>query len=329
MNVTQNNIDKLNLELTVEVAAADYAGIEKKKLSARRRTADFKGFRKGNVPMGMIQKVFGEQCLAEAVNEVIGDALDRHISGLGLHILGEPLTSESQPENEWKSGNDFVFKFDVALSPEVSVEVSKDDSVPQYNVSIAAKDKSSMAESLRKYYDEKKEEKSDEDIDKEAAERLKEQYANEARWRLDKDIRDYFVGKSALELPEDFLKRWLFVANGGKVTREDIEKDFAGFAEDFKWQMVRGFLMKKYGLKVEESDIREAAESFVSYQYAMYGLNNVPEDILSEAVVNMLQDSKQVERLSENVEDRKVFAKLKEEITLKPTKITSAKFREL
>lgn len=43
----------------------------------------------------------------------------------------------------------------------------------------------------------------------------------------------------------------------------------------------------------------------------------------------MLQDQRQVERLAEQVEDQKVMAKLKEEITLKATKITSTKFREL
>ena len=87
--------------------------------------------------------------------------------------------------------------------------------------------------------------------------------------------------------------------------------------------------MRKFELKIEEQDIREVANAFVSYQYAMYGLSNVPEDILKEAAVNMLQDQRQVERLAEQVEDQKVMAKLKEEITLKATKITSTKFREL
>ena len=42
-----------------------------------------------------------------------------------------------------------------------------------------------------------------------------------------------------------------------------------------------------------------------------------------------LHDRRQVERLAEQVEDGKVMGKLKEEITLKSTKITSDKFREL
>ncbi len=329
MNVQQNNIDELNLELSVKIEAADYADILKKKLSERRRNAEFKGFRKGMVPASLIQRVYGEQCLVEAVNQVIGSALDEHISGNNLHLLGEPLASEKQPEVEWKAGGDFTFVFDAALSPKVEFEVEKSDTVPSYTVSIAAKDKTSMAESLKKYYEEKKEEKSGEDIDKEVSERLESQYKNEAEWRLSKDIRDYFVDKAGITLPEAFLKRWLVAANGGKVTAEDVEKEFPGFAADFKWQLVRGYLMEKYGFKVEDADLREAAQAYVTYQYAMYGIGNVPKEMIDEAVVNILQDRKQVEHLAEQVEDRKVLGKLKEEITVKPTKITSAKFREL
>lgn len=329
MKVLENRIDDLNLELTIEVEAADYAEIERKKLAERRRTADFKGFRKGNVPASMIKRVFGEQCLVESVNQVISQALDKHITDNSLRILGDPLSSEKQPEVEWVDGNNFSFVFDLGLYPELNFEVVKEDKVPSYEISVEDKDKATMTENLKKYYEEKKEEKSDEDIAKEASERLESQYKNEAEWRLSKDIRDYFVNKAAVSLPEEFLKRWLLVANAGKITKEDVDKEFDGFLSDFKWQLVRGYLMKKFELKVEESDIREAAKAFVTYQYAMYGLSNVPEEMINEAVVNVLQDQKQLERMVEQVEDSKVMAKLKENITLKPTKITSEKFRAL
>ena len=333
MKVTDKKIDSLNLEVSLGIEPADYVEIEKKKLADCRRKADFKGFRKGMVPMSMVQRVYGEQCLVEAVNQVLSSGIENYISENKLHILGEPLTSLNQGEIEWKSGNDFNFVFDMALSPAVDVEVEATDEVPSYNVTITAKDKAPMIESLKKYYEEKKEEnaepKTDEDIEKEVTERLKEQYKNEAEWRVSKDIRDFYVKKANLELPEAFLKRWLYVANEGNFSQEDIEKDFPGFCEDFKWQLVRGYLMKKWDFKVEEKDIREAAEAFVAYQYAMYGMGNVPQDLIKEAAVNVLQDQKQVERLAEQVEDQKVLSKIKETITLKPTKIGTAKFREL
>ena len=333
MKINEKKIDDLNRELTIEVAAADYAEIERKKLADRRRTAEFKGFRKGMVPASLIKRVYGEQALVESVNQVIGQALDKHISDNKLRILGEPLASENQPQVEWTGGNDFTFVFDLGLSPEVNVEVEKGDTVPSYSVTVAAKDKAPMIENLKKYYEEHKEEgqeaKSDEDIEKEVTERLKNQYKNEAEWRLTKDIRDFYIAKAGVQLPEAFLKRWLLEANGGKVTAEDVEKDFPGFAEDFKWQLVRGSLMQKWGFKVEEQDLHEQAEAFARYQYAMYGIGNVPDEMVKEMAVNMLQDQKQVDRLVEQIEDRKVLDKIKETITLKATKISAAKFREL
>lgn len=331
MNLTKKQIDDLNLELTIEIAPEDYAEEVKKKLAERRRTAEFKGFRKGMVPASLIKRVYGEQVLVDAVNEVITTSLDNYINDNALHILGEPLGSENQPEIEWVDGNSFTFVFDMALSPEVNVDVDAADEIVKYSITTSAKEKASAIENVKKYYAERKEgePKSDEDIEKEVTERLKEEHKQEAEWRLSKDIRDFYVNKAGIKLPEEFLKRWLLVANQGKLTKEDIDKDFAGFCEDFKWQLVRGKLMDKFGFKVEHEDIYEAAKAFVSYQYAMYGLPQVPEEMMTEAVANIMKDRRQLERLSEQVEDNKVLGKIKETVKFKDKKISSEKFREL
>ena len=331
MNLTKKQIDDLNLELTIEIVPEDYAEEVRKKLAERRRTAEFKGFRKGMVPASLIKRVYGEQALVDAVNDVITTSLDKYITDNGLHLLGEPLGSENQPEVEWADGNSFTFVFDAALSPEVNVEVEPADEIVQYSITTSAKEKATAVENVKKYYEEKKdaEPKSDEEIEKEVTERLKEEHKQEAEWRLSKDIRDFYVAKAGLKLPEEFLKRWLFAANQGKISKEDIEKDFAGFCEDFKWQLVRGKLMEKFGFKVEHEDIYEAAKAYVSYQYAMYGIGNVPEDMITEAVANIMKDRRQLERLSEQVEDQKVIGKIKETVKFKDKKISSEKFREL
>ena len=329
MKIAKKQVDKLNIELTMNIEAADYAEIERKKLAEVRRNADFKGFRKGNVPMSLIQKVYGGQVLADAVNQVVGESLGKYIDDEKLHILGEPLGSENQPEIDWVSGADFTFVFDLALSPEVNVEVEKADSVVNYTITSSAKEKADMVASMKKYYEGRKEEKTDEDIEKEVEERLEASNKDEAAWRLNKDIRDFYVQKAGIELPESFLRRWLLHANEGKVTEEQLNAEFPAFLEDFKWQLVRSYLMKKFGFEIEQKDIEEAAKAFVTYQYAMYGIGNVPEDMIAEAVKNVLNDRKQIDRLAEQVEDQKVIAKIKETITLKAKKITSEKFREL
>jgi len=330
MNLTKRQIDDLNIELTLEIAPEDYAEGVKKRLSERRRTAEFKGFRKGMVPASLIKRVYGEQALADAVNEVISTSLDNYIRENNLHLLGEPLGSESQPELEWVDGNAFTFVFDAALSPEIKLSVDASDTVNKYSITSSAKEKADMVANMKKFYEDRKEEaKSDEEIEKEVAERLKENHRQEADWRLSKDIRDYLVAKADVKLPEEFLKRWLVAANDGKVSKEDVEKEFPGFCEDFKWQLVRGQLMKDFGFEISHEDLVDAAKAYVTYQYAMYGLPQVPDDMMMEAVGNIMKDRRQLERISEQVEDRKVLDKIKETITIKDKKISSEKFREL
>ena len=111
MKITKKQVNDQELELTINVVAEDYAPAEKKKLNDYRRTAEFKGFRKGMVPASLIQRVYGEQILVDSVNDVVSEQLNSYITKNKLNILGEPLGSEKQPEIEWKSGNDFKFIF--------------------------------------------------------------------------------------------------------------------------------------------------------------------------------------------------------------------------
>ena len=108
-----------------------------------------------------------------------------------------------------------------------------------------------------------------------------------------------------------------------------MEKEFPGFVEDFKWQLTRGYIMNKLGLKVEQKDIQEAAESYVAYQYAMYGMGNVPQELIKNSAQNVLEDENQVRRLEEQVEDNKTIGAIREKVTLQTKKISEDKFRAL
>ena len=152
MEVTKNQIDDLNIELTIALKAEDYAEQEKKRLSAYRRNADFKGFRKGMVPASLVKKVYGDQALYEAINGVVSEQLDKFIKDNNLHILGEPIASESQKELEWKDGNDFEFKFDLGLSPAIDIDVTKEDKIPHYKIEVTDKAKAAMKDSILRQY---------------------------------------------------------------------------------------------------------------------------------------------------------------------------------
>lgn len=437
MNIVKNQIDELNIQLTVTVAHDDYAEAEKKELQRCKRTAEFKGFRKGMVPMSLIQKVYGERVLGEVVNKVLSDAINNFVKENNIKMVGEALPSEDQPEIEWKSGNDFTFKFDIATTSEVNFELSKDDKVEVYEIKVSAEAKKEMKDNLLRQFGSltdaeqageddfvivdfaqegktvegsyvgvknvegeakskflgakvgdqfdvnvneaftnesdraymlkvKKEELASlapefhvtvkevktfapaeenqdtydkifgenqvhnaEEFDKAVTARLEENYKQESDYKLSKDLREYLVKKADIKLPEEFLKRWLFNINDGKFSKEEIEKEAPAFFEDFRWQMVRGYIMQKFDLKIEEKDVHEAAQAYVAYQYASYGMGNVPEAILKDSVARVLQDENTSRRIVENVEATKVIEAVKGAVTLKAEKVSVEDFRTL
>jgi len=437
MNVSKNQPDALNYQVTIEIAAADYAEPLRKRLNEYKRKADIKGFRPGMAPLSLIQRLYGDQALYESVNGLVSDQLNNFIQEEKIRIVGEPLPSEDQPQLSWKSGEDFTFKFDIAQTPELNFTVDKGDKIPYYDINITAAEKKATREQLLQQYGSLQEgkkagendyviadianethkaegvyisisnvaeaargafigrkagdkfdldvnaafenetdraamlkvEKSQlsgldpmfsftivnvktfvaaeenqetydkifgkdavttpEQFDQKIEERIKGSHEQESNYRFGTDVRKYFVEKAGLELPEAFLKRWLVYANDGKFTAEQVEKEFPGFIEDFKWQLVRGYLMQKFDLKVTREDLQAAAESFVAYQYAMYGMAGVPENIIKSSAENVLQDQNQLRRLEEQCEDNKAIARVREEVTLQHKKISQDKFREL
>ena len=434
MKLEQNRIDDLNLELTLAVTAEDYADSRKKKLNDYRKKAEIKGFRKGMVPMSLVEKMYGQSALVDAVNDVVSEGLNNFIHENNLRVLGEPLPSEDQPEAEWVAGNDFTFKFDIAENPEVSFELSKDDEIVYYTITVTEAAKKEMKDNLLKQYgslEEGKKAKEDdfiivdfeqgetkvegtyvalrnvaeaarksfvgvkpgdvldvnvneafenetdrasmlkvskdelatldpmfrmtvknvktfvnaplteetfekifgvkteEEFDAKIEDRIRAEYAQEADFRFSKDAKTYLLEKAGVNVAEKFLKRWVFVVNEGKFTMEDIEKDWDLFIVDYKWQMVRNYLMNKYNVKIEEADLLASAKGFAAYQFAMYGMNNVPEEQLEAFAKNILSQEEQGRRILDQVENEKTFAAVREVVTLKKKKISVDKFREL
>ena len=71
MNITKKQIDDLSLQVHVLVEEADYSEKVKKALQDIRRNLDLKGFRKGMVPLGLVQKMYGKSTLLEQVQAVV------------------------------------------------------------------------------------------------------------------------------------------------------------------------------------------------------------------------------------------------------------------
>ena len=132
MNITRNNIDALNAVVTVEVSKADYAPKVEKILENHRKNAAISGFRKGTVPMSLIQKQYGKAVLLEEVNKVLQENLNKYLQQERLDILGNPLPVVTDNFN-WDA-EDFKFDFELGFAPTFTVDLSAKNDVIQYKI---------------------------------------------------------------------------------------------------------------------------------------------------------------------------------------------------
>jgi len=137
MNISLNNIDKLNAELTVVIEPSDYADKYKKAIKDASKKINMPGFRPGMVPQGLIKKQYGVSILAEEINKILQEAIFTYIRDNKVNMLGEPLSSEENNSINIVDGQPVTFKFDLAIAPEFNAELSKDDKIAYYNVAVA------------------------------------------------------------------------------------------------------------------------------------------------------------------------------------------------
>jgi len=132
MNITRNNVDALNAVITVEVAKNDYAEKVDKVLADYRKNASIPGFRKGAVPMSLIQKQYGKAVLLDEVNKLLQDNLNNYLVQEKLDILGNPLPKVTEDFN-WDV-EDYKFEFELGLAPEFSVDLAAKNDLVQYKI---------------------------------------------------------------------------------------------------------------------------------------------------------------------------------------------------
>jgi trigger factor len=447
MNIVKENINDLTAVLKVNISKDDYSEKVENVIKDYRKKARIDGFRPGKVPMGLIQKMYGKGILIEEVNKLISESLSNYIRDEKLNLLGEPLPNEDQTVADFDKETEFEFKFDVALAPELEINLTKKDKVPYYEIKVDEKllethtdnyarrfgefkdveettdnemlsgnfiqlnEEGNVLEDgiksddvritieyikdadikktfagkkvgdkvnfdVRKAYPSDSEiasmlkidkevaknitgdfqfdiakvqrfdkaeinqdlfdkafgkdvVKSDEEFKTKVTEEIKANFVRETDYRFLIDAKEKFVKKLNPELPTEFLKRWLTAVNEGKFTAEQIEEEYPKFEDDLKWQLIKDQIIRDNELKVEESEILDAAKEVTAAQFAQYGLANLPDEQLEQYAQEILKKDNERRNLYEKKFEDKVVALIKDSVKLDNKEITIEDFKKL
>ena len=448
MNISLEKNGNVSAVLTVKMEKADYADNVKKAIKEMSRKAQMPGFRPGKVPVGLVQKMYGPQAKADAVNKLLNDSLFNYIKENKVNMLGEPLSSEKQQPQDIEKQEDFEFVFDIALAPEFKAELAKDDTVDYYDIEVSDEqvdaqvkqlaqqaghpeeaesyeerdilrgliaeldadgqpkdgglqvEKVSLMPTYFKKDDQKKifegakkndvitfcPSKAYEGSETEVAALLKVEkekvgeYAGNFSFQveeisrfvpaeLNQDFFDQVFGKDAvkneeefrnkvkegiamqrtadsdykflldvraymenkvgqLEFPDELLKK-IMKANNPDKDDNFVEENYVKSIEELKWHLIKEQLVAANDIKIEDKDVKAAAIQATRFQFAQYGMNNIPDEYLEQYASEMLKKKEQVNALVERSIDTKLTAVLKTVVTLNHKSISVEDFGKM
>jgi trigger factor len=150
MNVTRKDVDALNAVVTVQIKQEDVTPQVEKVLKDYRKRANIPGFRKGNIPMSVVKKQYGQAVLVDEVNKALQNSLNEYLNSEKIDILGNPLPVPVE-EFDWAAEN-YSFDFELGLTPKVEVKLPNKKAVTRYEIEADDAFVTEQLERLQKQY---------------------------------------------------------------------------------------------------------------------------------------------------------------------------------
>ena len=170
---------------------------------------------------------------------------------------------------------------------------------------------------------------SEEELDKFIDEEIERELKRECDFMFANQMRKFIIEKAGLQMPEEFLKRWLYVINEGKFSREEIEKDFAAFINMFTWNYLQKHFITEGDIKVTPEEAKAEAMSFAQMQFAQYGMPSAPADMLEGFAKQILDNKEQLQKIYEKLFEEKVVEYLRGKIKVTEKAVSAEEFAKL
>ncbi|MBR6632332.1 MAG: trigger factor [Alistipes sp.] len=170
---------------------------------------------------------------------------------------------------------------------------------------------------------------SEEELDKFIDEEIEKELKRECDFMFVNAVRNFIIEKANIQMPEEFLKRWLYVINEGKFSREEIEKDFGAFIKMFTWNYLQKHFITEGELKVSQEEAKAEAMQFAAMQFAQYGMPSAPQDMLENFAKQIMDNKEQLQKIYEKLYEEKVVEYIRGKVKVTEKAISADEFAKI
>ena len=143
------------------------------------------------------------------------------------------------------------------------------------------------------------------------------------------DVRAYLEKKVGdLQFPEALLKRVMLNNNKDKGA-DYVEKNFEGSIRELKWHLIKEQIVAANEIKVDDADLKAVAKEAIRAQFAQYGMQNVPDDVLENYAAEQLKKRENLDNFVDRAVDMKLTETLKKVVKLNEKSVSLADFNKM
>jgi trigger factor len=149
MNIKHENVPGQLQELTIEIQKDDYAENVDKALKKQRREIAVPGFRKGNAPMGIVQKMYGKNILVMEIDKLVNEQIEKFFKDNDIKFIFEPMPVEGKSQVDFDNPDNFSFVYEYVVRPEVNIDLSAMPAVTDFTVIPSEEEITTQIDQLR------------------------------------------------------------------------------------------------------------------------------------------------------------------------------------
>ncbi len=155
------------------------------------------------------------------------------------------------------------------------------------------------------------------------------QFIAESDRMLKNDVVTYFLDKLKLDMPNDFLKRWLVKTSEKPITMEMLEKEYDIYVKSLKWQLIENKILEKYDIKVTQEDVLAHTKELIGIQMKQYGKAETDDKKLTDIANNILKNEKERKKVYDQIFDQRTLIVYKQKFKLTKKSVTYDEFVKL
>ena len=148
------------------------------------------------------------------------------------------------------------------------------------------------------------------------------QFQTQVDQKLMNDTIEYLIDSTKVNLPSDFLIKWLKLNSEKKISIDEAKIEYEKSEKGMKYQLIESKIIIDNNLQVNFEDLKAFTTDLIKNQMKQYG-QVIPEDKELDGIIARVMSNKdEIKRLTEQLTSKRMLDFFKENFNYKIKKVT-------